>query len=109
MSVPQMSPTEFLARWGEPGGEQVILLDVREDPELAIARLEGALHIPMGQVPDKLNELNPEVPIVVMCHSGMRSQRVAEYLANEGYSSVANLTGGIDAWSREVDTNIPRY
>lgn len=109
MPVSQISPSEFLERWGERDSEQVILLDVREDPELAIARVDGALHIPMGQVPNKLNELNREVPIVVMCHSGMRSQRVAEYLADQGYSAVANLAGGIDAWSRDVDANIPRY
>lgn len=105
-----MSPTEFQTRWGELDEHSVVtLLDVREDAELAIARVKGATHIPMGEIPEKLNQLNGDGPIVVMCHSGMRSQRVAEYLVGQGFSDVANLAGGIDAWSREVDANIPRY
>ena len=74
-----------------------------------MAAIEGALHIPMRQIPGRLDELDRELTIVVMCHGGMRSMQVAGFLAQQGYDSVINLDGGIDAWSQEVDSNIPRY
>ena len=85
-----------------------VLLDVREDEELRVAKLSTCKHIPMGQIADRLNELDKEKPIIVMCHSGVRSARVCHYLQEEGYD-VSNLTGGISAWSREVDPSIPQY
>ncbi len=91
-------------------GREFLLLDVREDDELAKASLDNVLHIRMVQVPDRLEELHPkDQDIVVMCHMGGRSGRVVEFLREQGFTNVANLAGGIDAWSREVDPNVPLY
>ena len=85
------------------------LLDVREDFEVAIAGLAAAKHIPMASVPARLLELSRARDVVVMCHSGVRSAHVASYLREHGFASVANLAGGIDAWSRHVDPEVPAY
>ncbi len=87
----------------------VVLLDVREDAELSLAAIDGAVHIPMGQIPARIDELDPEQTIVVMCHSGGRSAQVATYLSQQGFVNVFNLDGGIQAWSRSVDPTIPEY
>lgn len=87
----------------------VVLLDVREDAELSLAAIDGAVHIPMGQIPARIDELDSEQTIVVMCHSGGRSAQVATYLSQQGFASVFNLDGGIQAWSRSVDPTIPEY
>ena len=108
--VPELSPTEFANRWpGFASGRDVVLLDVREHEELAAAAVAGALHIPMREVPARLAELHTAKPLVVMCHSGVRSRRVAEYLLGQGFTTVFNLKGGIDAWSTQLDSQIPRY
>jgi rhodanese-related sulfurtransferase len=108
--IPELSPTEFADRWpGYARGDDVVLLDVREHDELAVAAVAGALHIPMREVPGRLAELDTQKPLVVMCHSGGRSRRVAEYLLGQGFTTVFNLKGGIDAWSTQLDSQIPRY
>ncbi len=88
--------------------ETFVLLDVREPEELAHASIPWATAIPMAQIPARMNELPRGVQIVCMCHHGNRSERVAEFLAANGYDAV-NLTGGIDAWSRAIDSDVPRY
>ena len=90
-------------------GELWQVLDVREAWELDIARVDGALHIPMSDVPARLDELDPDGALAVLCHSGGRSARVAAFLVERGFRRVANVIGGIDAWSQEVDSTIPRY
>jgi adenylyltransferase/sulfurtransferase len=77
--------------------------------ELEIAALADAIHIPMRTIPERLAELDRGVPLVVMCHSGGRSRRVAEFLIHNGFENVFNLRGGIDAWSTEIDPRVPRY
>jgi len=108
--VPELTPTEFLDRWprgaDDPG---VVLLDIREPVELDTASVAGAQHIRMGELPARLGELNRSQPMVIMCHSGARSLRVAAFLLEQGFEHVFNLRGGIDAWSLEVDTKVPRY
>jgi rhodanese-related sulfurtransferase len=89
--------------------EGILLLDVREDEERAVARIEPSLHIPMNSVPDRLADLPQDRRIVVYCHHGGRSYAVAGYLETEGFKDVTNLTGGIDEWSRLVDPRVPRY
>jgi rhodanese-related sulfurtransferase len=108
--VPELSPTEFAARWPHyANGDDVVLLDVREHDELELAAVAGALHIPMREIPARLADLDPNKPLVVMCHSGRRSHRVAEYLLANSFLTVFNLSGGIDAWSTQLDSHVPRY
>lgn len=90
-------------------GSHCQLLDVREPWELKIASLDRALHIPMQDVPDRLTELNPEADVIVLCHHGNRSRVVARYLEQSGFGRVFNLSGGIDAWAREIDSGIAEY
>jgi len=90
-------------------GESVFILDVREPSEIAIAPFPGATHIPMGDIPSRLTELDPDRETVVVCHHGIRSAQVAMYLAQQGFEHVLNLSGGIDAWSEEADPSTPRY
>ena len=105
--IPEITPREQKTRL--EGAEPPLLLDVREPEELAIAQLPDALHIPMGDVPARLSELEPEREIVVVCHHGIRSAQVAIYLVGAGFERVSNLAGGIDAWAAEADPSMPRY
>ncbi len=90
-------------------GKMPTVLDVREPDETRLAPFAGAIEIPMGEVPSRLTELDPDDEIVVLCHHGIRSGRIAAFLDQQGFRRVANLTGGIDAWSLFVDPNVPRY
>jgi adenylyltransferase/sulfurtransferase len=99
-SVGAMTPTEFVAR--QQAGDNLFLLDVREPAELVAASVAGAVHIPMGDVPARLRELPEDREIVVLCHVGGRSLRVANFLAAQGFQPVTNLTGGITAWAAEI-------
>lgn len=92
-------------------GEPFLLLDCREPDEHAIARIEGATLIPMQTIPERLAELEPhrQGRIVVHCHHGVRSLRVARYLRERGFPRAQSMAGGIDAWSLEVDPATPRY
>jgi rhodanese-related sulfurtransferase len=106
--IKDMTPREFVER--RAGGGEMTLLDVREDWETTLAPVPtDILHIPMGQISDRLAELNPELPTVVICRSGGRSLEVARFLAGHGFASVYNLAGGILAWSRDLDPRIPQY
>jgi rhodanese-related sulfurtransferase len=90
-----------------------LLLDIREAWEARMARIELAgvsqQLIPMGEIPSRLDELDPLQPVVVYCHHGMRSLQVVAFLQQRGFESVYNLAGGIDAWSALVDPAVPRY
>jgi rhodanese-related sulfurtransferase len=90
-------------------GQQPLVLDVREEWELQLARIPDVVHVPMNQVPARVAELPREAETIVMCHAGGRSLRVAHFLADQGFTNVANLTGGISAWSEEVDATVPQY
>ncbi len=98
-----------LARRLRASPERVFLLDVREPYEREYAVIEPSLHIPMQEIPARLSEVPRDREVVVYCHSGARSMLVAGYLTTRGYTSVANLAGGIDAWSMTVDPGVPRY
>ena len=98
-----------LAQWlAQAERPPPLLLDVREAWELQTASLPSVTHIPMQQIPARVAELVGEREIVAICHHGARSMQVALFLERQGLK-VHNLAGGIDAWSREVDTSIPRY
>lgn len=85
------------------------LVDVREPWEHAICALDGALLVPMNDLPRRLQELEPACPTVVLCHHGVRSFQVALWLEQQGFTDVANLAGGIDAWGRDVDPDMASY
>lgn len=87
----------------------VIVLDVREDWERDIAHLEGALPIPMNEIPNRLQELDPTKEIVVYCHTGRRSDTVANFLIKEGFTQTVNMLGGIRAWTMEIDPELNPY
>lgn len=82
------------------------LLDVREPWEVARAALPGSVCIPMQEIPSRLEELDANAEIIVMCQAGGRSQRAAEFLAGRGFDRVSNLRGGIAAWAREFDPDL---
>ena len=90
-----------------------IVLDVREPAELAIASVKPdgftLLTIPMGTIPLRLAELDPQQPIACLCHHGGRSMQVAQFLASRGFENVANIAGGIHAWAAEVDPSLNTY
>ena len=106
MAIAEITPTEFVAR--REKGESLTLLDVREDWELGVASVPDVVHIPMGEVADRLRELDRGREVVVLCRSGRRSLQVANFLQQNGFRAV-NLAGGILAWSRELDATIPTY
>jgi adenylyltransferase/sulfurtransferase len=85
------------------------IVDVREPHEHAIARIEGAILIPLRTLPERMRELDPDRSIVLHCHHGVRSLRATELLRGSGFARAKSLRGGIDAWSREVDSTVPRY
>ena len=91
------------------GKENFVLVDVREPFEWDIARIPGALLIPLGELPSRLSELNPADDFVIQCKSGGRSANAVQFLQQHGYSKVSNLAGGILAWSDRIDPSVPRY
>ena len=105
--VREISASELKAR--RDRGEKPLVLDVREEWELQLASIPDVVHVPMNQVPARMSELSRDAETIVMCHAGGRSLRVAHYLANQGFTNVANLTGGIAAWSEQVDATVPQY
>lgn len=105
--VYQMAPDELDARRRSP--RPPVLLDVREPWEHEIACIEGARRVPLGALGAALSTLDPAQDYVLCCHHGVRSLAAAEFLRARGFTRVANLTGGIDAWSACVDPAVPRY
>ncbi|MGB9406109.1 MAG: molybdopterin-synthase adenylyltransferase MoeB [Terracidiphilus sp.] len=104
--IPQLTVKELKRRID--AGEDVYILDVREPYEYRIAHLGGKL-IPQTDVPNRLDEIDRDREIIVQCRSGVRSQRIAEFLKQQGYPRVANLAGGILAWSDEIDPKVQKY
>ncbi len=104
--IPQITPVELKRRLD--AGEDVFVLDVREPHEYQIVNI-GAPLIPLGDLPNRLNELDPNREIVIHCKSGGRSQRAAEFLQKSGFQNVVNLAGGITAWATDVDPKLPKY
>jgi rhodanese-related sulfurtransferase len=105
--IPEIAPAALKALLESP--QPPLVLDVRESWERAAARLPGTVDIPMMEIPQRLAELPRDRPIVVMCHGGVRSLKVAQFLAQNGISQVANLTGGIHAWAHDVDPGVGTY
>jgi rhodanese-related sulfurtransferase len=99
-----------LANWlADSNRAPPLLLDVREDWELARCQIAGSLHMAMDRVPARMTELDDDAPIVCICHHGVRSLQVAAFLEHHGFSDVCNLNGGIEAWAQQVDPGMNRY
>ncbi len=103
----QITPQELKTRLDR--NDRPFLLDVRQDWETRLCRLENAVHIPIEEIEVRTEELNPEDEIVVYCHQGVRSAAVAEHLRQLGFKNVKNLAGGLDSWARTVDASMRRY
>ena len=102
-----LAPTEFAALRDTDESWQVV--DVREPWEIEIASLPQCIAIPLAEIPSRHAELAADKPVALLCHSGGRSAKAAEFLANQGFSRVVNIAGGIDAWALEVDNSLRRY
>lgn len=115
--IPQIRPAAFAPWTVAQQGSTPLVLDVREPWEFhtaALRPLDGAqafdvLSMPMQEIPARLAELPKDRPIACLCHHGMRSQRVAQYLLQNGFENVVNIAGGIAAWSAEADPSVPQY
>jgi rhodanese-related sulfurtransferase len=103
----EITPEELKARLDR--GNRPVLLDVRQDWETRLCRLENAIHIPIEEIELRTDELNPDDEIVVYCHQGVRSAAVAGYLRQLGFKSAVNLAGGLDRWARAIDPKMRRY
>ncbi|MEQ1932272.1 MAG: rhodanese-like domain-containing protein [Fimbriimonadaceae bacterium] len=105
--IPSVSANELAQELAT--GVPLKLLDVRETFELEISRLDNVVHIPMGELPSRLNELDAKENWVIVCRSGARSAHVTETLLANGFSTVRNLDGGMNGWARLVDPNLATY
>ena len=113
-TIAQLRPAEFDTWVSTHANALPVLLDVREPWELQTASVKAVpgfrlVTVPMNDIPARLAELDPDVPVACLCHHGARSQRVAMFLAGNGFVDFTNLAGGIDAWSVERDSSVPRY
>jgi len=112
--IDQVRPSDLDA-WiqSQPAGSKPVVLDVREPWEVQTASVKPdgfeLVTIPMGEIPARVAELDAQRPLAVLCHHGHRSQRVAMFLAGNGFTRLANIAGGIDAWSGERDPAVPHY
>jgi rhodanese-related sulfurtransferase len=104
----EFSATE-LQDYLETAPARPLLLDVREPWEFDIACIEGSMLVPMRTIPERMQDFNPDQEIVVICHHGIRSRMVGLHLENHGFSNIINLTGGVEAWAREVDPDMVSY
>lgn len=103
----EITPEELKSRL--EACEDLILLDVREPVERTTAKIEPSIFIPMGEIPSRIQELDPDAKIIVYCHHGVRSLNVTAWLRQQGFESVQSLRGGIDLWSRMIDSTVPSY
>ena len=87
---------------------EIVLIDIREKHEYEFCKIKGSLHIPMNEVPQKISELNPNEKYAIICHSGVRSEMVTNYLNKNNFYAV-NVVGGIDKWSQDIDPALKRY
>ena len=107
MTVPKITIREVNALREQ--GELFQLLDIREEWERNLVKIDGSLFIPMDQLPLRIAELDKIDKIVIYCHTGVRSAAVTAYLMGQGFEDVNNMAGGIDAWAREIDSSLPLY
>ena len=107
-TMPQITATELKQRLDK--GDDLQIIDVREANELEIAKIPGTVHIPLGQILNRMSEIDPHRETVVHCKMGGRSARAIAALKQAGFpGNLVNLSGGITAWSNEVDPSVPKY
>ena len=104
--IEDLTPQEFQQSIEDEGN---ILIDVREKSEFDLCKINGAINMPMSSITETFSDLDPSLSYSLYCHHGMRSMQVANFLLSKGFQSLYNLRGGIDAWSREVDSAVERY
>ena len=104
--IQDLTPKEFKDYLED---DEVTLVDVREQWEFDICQIKGAILMPMGEIAKSYVNLNKESKIALYCHSGIRSMHVADFLSSQGFQSLVNLQGGIDAWTQDIDTTLERY
>ena len=115
--IPQIRPAAFGSWLLSQADARPLVLDVREPWETSLAHVKplvdapgfDVLLMPMQSIPQRLAELPPDRPMACLCHHGIRSQQVAAFLQSRGFESVVNIAGGIEAWSRELDTSVANY
>jgi rhodanese-related sulfurtransferase len=105
--IKNLSPQELKSIMDS--GEQFRLIDVREQWEFEIAKLDNSELLPLSNFINLSSSLNPEEKLIIYCHHGTRSYNACQYLAKKGFSNLFNLNGGINAWSKEIDSNVPQY
>ena len=104
----ELTPDECKAHL-EQAETRPLLLDVREPWEYRIVHIEDSQLVPMREIPEVIESLDPHQEIIVICHHGIRSRQVALFLEHQGFPNVVNLSGGLDAWARQTDTSLPTY
>lgn len=90
-------------------GSAPVVLDVREPWEVELCSIDGSLHIPMGELPERIAEIPTDQPVVLVCHHGLRSGHATAWLRARGFDKAINLAGGIDAWARRIDPTMKVY
>jgi rhodanese-related sulfurtransferase len=104
-----ITATQLAEKIQQEENTSFLLLDVRQPWEFDTCHIPGSRSLPMDQIPTQLHTLDPQIPVICICHHGMRSRQVAHYLEDQGFEHITNLTGGVHAWSQEVDPNMPTY
>lgn len=105
----QLTPTDLSAWLNDPARDKPVLLDVREPWEYQHCHIDGSVHVPMGAIPARFNELDPDAEVVVICHHGGRSAQVGMFLERQGFKHVINLASGVAGWAAQVDPTMPQY
>ena len=106
--APLQIDVEELARWQQEHAPHTVV-DVREPWEVEICRIAGSIDVPLGELPERLDEVPRDRPVIMLCHHGVRSLKATLWLRNQGLDQAINLAGGIDAWARRIDRAMPVY
>jgi rhodanese-related sulfurtransferase len=107
--IAQLTPRDLAAWRNDPAREAPVLVDVREPWEHALCHIEGSHLVPLQTVPARVEELPRDKDLVLICHHGNRSQRAAQWLEQNGYTRLHNLSGGVERWATDVEPGMPRY
>ena len=105
--IEEVAPKDVAERIA--AGESIVIVDVREPSELEICKIDGALHVPLGDVPARQQEFEPDQLYAFLCHHGIRSANAAGFMQAQGLEKLINISGGIDRWAAEVDASMARY